>query len=192
MGGLDLRLPSSLVPQAIRGQTPIKVANEYFLAITSGRTPIISLPRPLPKVGNKRFSLRKVFDGLYLASEKKAAICEVWDAQNESLLVDLYSVSVELDGVFDLRSPGVQADLELSKDCFGLANPPDPQDRDYVAWQYLAYVIWSGGFDGVIWKSARYAGDSLCVWRLGPTSSIDDLKPVELKINVRDWLRYSP
>ena len=192
MGGLDLRLPSSLIPEVIRIHTPTKVADEYYLAITSGGTPDISLPRPLPKWGNKRFSLRKVFDGLYLASEKKTAICEVWDAQNQSLLVNLYIVQVQADKVFDLRPPKLQAGLELFKDCFGLANPSRRQDRDYVAWQYLAYAIWSSGFNGVIWKSARYAGDSLCLYRRGENSSIGPAQLLQREVNVEEWLNENP
>jgi len=119
-------------------------------------------------------------------------MCEVWDAQNQSFRVDLYSVPVQADGVFDLRPPEIQASLELSKDCFGLANPPQRQYRDYVAWQHLAYVIWSAGFNGVIWKSVRYAGDSLCLYRPGKNSSIGPAHLLERNVNVEEWLSQNP
>lgn len=185
---MDLTLPSSLIPEAIRAQRPITVDGEYFVAITAGRTLDLSLPKPPPNAEKKRFSLKHIFDGQYLASEKKTAMWEVWQAQNQSLHVDLYSARVLVGGVFDLRPSEIEASLELSKDCFRLANPPDRQHRVYAAWQHLAYVIWSAGFNGVIWKSARYGGNSLCVYRLASASYIGDPQPVGFGIEVQDQL----
>lgn len=173
----------------MRRQAPIDVEGEHFLAITAGRTLDLSLPRPSVTDDKKRFYLKGVLDGLYLASERKTAICEVWDAQNQSLRLDLYSIKVHAEKILDLRPPQIQADFQLSSDCFGLANPPDRQDRNYIAWQHLAYAIWSAGFNGVIWKSQRYAGDSLCIYFLGEKSSLSDAQSVESYIEVRDWLK---
>lgn len=191
MRGLDLRLPASLVPGVIRTQQPISLYGEYFLAITQGSVPDTSLPMGPHKQGQRRFSLRRIFGGLYLASEKKTAICEVWEAQ-KNFPLDLYRVTVQADGILDLRPSQVQSSFELSRDCFGLANPPAREHRDYVAWEYLAYAIWSWGFNGVIWKSTRYAGDCLCLYRPGPTVVIGAPQIVEAGIRVPEWLGQNP
>lgn len=188
MNGLDLRLPQALIPEAIRTQQRISVNGEYFVAITHGRPLDISLPRPSdrPKFGLKRFSL-SIFDGLYFASDKKTAICEVWEGQKK-FKFDLYRVPVRSEGILDLSPYGVQTSLELSSPCFRLANPPDRQDRDYVAWQYLAYAIWSCGFNGIIWNSARYGGNCLCLYRQGQSSVIGAPQLVESDFWQAEWL----
>lgn len=189
MDGLNLRLPRSLIPQAILERGPITVDGEYFLAITAGETPNLLLPRPPTGGDRRRFSVKGLFDGYYLASTAKTAICEVSDVQNQELRVDLYAASLRFDGIFDLRLPQLHATLELTGDCFGLANPPDRANRNYVAWQYLAYAIWSADFNGVIWKSERYGGDCICLYREGSDSRLGTPQLIENYINVREWLK---
>lgn len=191
--GLDL--PASLIPEVIKKQQGIPLHDEYYFAFRVGEIPNLTLPTPPRKPGQNqvRFSIVGVIGGRYLASAPRTALFETWDASNQSWQVDLYKVQVEVHGIFDLRPPGIQAELELgSRECYQMANPPVTKFRLYPAWQYIAYAIWSAGFTGIIWKSHRSPGDSLCLYSLGPNGSIGKPEPVLQAIDVPNWLAQNP
>ena len=187
--GLDLKLPQALVPELILSAPPVPVIGEYFRATRAGKPLDVSLPRPPARTDEKRFSPKGVFDGLYLGSSQKTVLMESWTAKQD-FRVDVYSIEVRLNKVFDLRL-GKAKDL-LASNCFGLAKPPDRTHRNYVATQYLGYGVWSAGFEGIVWASERYAGDVICVFDVGPTSGLGRPGLVEKNVLVKKWLKENP
>jgi len=155
MRGPDLKLPHELIPRLILTASPVTVTGEYFRAVRAGSSLDLSLPRPPALTAEKRFSLKGVFDGVYLGSSQKTVLMESWTAKQD-FRVDVYSVDVQHHKVFDLRH-GKLRDL-LASDCFALSKPPDLRHRNYAATQYLAYAVWSAGFEAIVWDSERYAG----------------------------------
>jgi len=103
---------------------------------------------------------------------------------------DLYAVNVDVSNVFDIRDLAVTQWID--RDCFRLGHPPSPGHRNYAAWHYVAYAIWSAGFNGVIWKSQRYAGDVLCVYDLDKRSFVRKGKLLDRAIRPDDWLKKNP
>jgi hypothetical protein len=165
------------------------MTGQCFRAIQAGRALDMSLPRSPVRANEKRFSVQGIFDGLYLATSQKTALLETWMADKD-FRVDIYSVEIDVGGIFDLRDDKTRR--LLAADCFGLAKPPSRADRNYGATQYLGYAVWSAGFQGIIWDSERYAGDVLCLYGLDRKSRLGPPTLVDANIRVKDWLKKNP
>jgi len=192
---LDLRLPDSLISEVIRNHPGKSINAEYFFALARNTPPDLHLPTPPRKSSKKqvRYSLAGVLGGRYLASSEKTALFESWDLSNRGWRADVWKVRLEVHRMFDLRPPDIQRKLELgSRECFQLALPPDARLRQYPAWQYVAYAVWSAGFTGIIWKSQRSPGDSLWLYSQGPKGRIGTPVCTMKDIDVGNWLKRNP
>ena len=163
-----LGLPVELIPAWVATRAPgVSISGTYYRVVKHGSALDLKLPRLPCKSLDKRGSVPLVNDALYLASTEATAMAETWSPKDRWKR-DLYKVEVHVSGIFDLRGEGVL----LGADCFRVALPPNPTDRNYAAWHYLAYAIWSAGFAGIVWRSLRFAGDVLCLYHLEGASSL--------------------
>lgn len=191
MSAPDLRLPLSLLPDAVTKARRIRLTGPYYRAVPSGSSIDLTLPKKAYPGYDRRASVPGIVDGLYLASDPKTTMYEVWSPVNDGWQKkDLYSVAVDVSNIFDLRD--MAAVPWIIHDCFRLGHPPNRAHRNYAAWHYLTYAVWSAGLAGMTWKSQRYAGDVLCVYTLEERSFVRKGKLVERAIRPDEWLKKNP
>jgi len=191
MSAPDLRLPPNLLPDAVTKAKRLRVTGTYYRAVPSPHPLDLTLPMKAWSSSDKprRFSVPGIVDGLYLASDQKTTMCEVWSPGKLWQKRDLYSVAVDVSNIFDLRDTAATSWLE--HDCFRLGLPPNPTHRNYVAWHYLTYAVWSAGFAGIISKSHRYAGDVLYVHTLEGGSFVRKGKLLD-RASPDEWVKKNP
>lgn len=191
MSAPRLQLPAILLPDAVKTSRGLRVKGQYYRAVASGYRLDLTLPQRAYAGHDSRASVPGIVHGLYLASDAKTTMCEVWSpVKDRWQKKDLHRVSVDVSNIFDLRD--MTSTPWIADDCFRLGHPPSRTHRNYAPWHYLTYAIWSAGFAGVIWKSERYAGDALSIYALEGRSFVKKDRLLERAIRPDEWLKRNP
>ena len=191
MSAPQLRLPDILLPDAIKKSRGIRLRGLYYRAVPSGYRLDLTLPNRPSAGHDNRASVPGIVDGLYIASDAKTTMCEVWSPVNDRWQKkDLHRIAIDVSHIFDLRD--MTSTPWIADACFRLARPASRSHRNYTPWHYLTYAIWSAGFAGVIWKSERYAGDSLSIYALEGRSFVKKDSLLERAIRPDEWLKRNP
>lgn len=179
-----LRLPRPAIPTCILTSARTPYIGRLFRVTAHQVLPSLSLPRdPASLRTQKRFVMPGVVDSIAFAEHERTALLETWTPRPPFPTVDLWSVDARLVGLCDLRTTGMRELLDAA--CFGLAKAPLAAHRNYVAWNYLTYAIWSANFSGVIWSSQRGPGNCVALFDLVDGSELQGLTRVEEALVVK-------
>lgn len=164
------QLPPNLIPDCIRQHQAESCDGIWYAFTRPGdqlQLPTRLLVPPTSSSSQGRYNVPGIARPMYLGSSEITCAHETWKplAVPDGYYPVVHKVQVALKRVFKIDADTI-ATLGLDAECFRLANPPNPASRNYTPHQFLAYMVFSSGFNSIMWPSSRSTGYCLAVCRV--------------------------